>query len=150
MDKVINLVNLVGWTYLLVHIEIELVFNVRSYLESDITISLTVLRAMQLFQILDIVLLLMGKAKGNLFAAFFQILGRNIVTLYVMEPESGRIQYAGVVIVWSIAEVNRYLYYLFKDTPITGYLRYNAFLLLYPLGAVVETLIFNDYFSRHP
>jgi len=92
----------------------------------------------------------MGKAKGNLIAAFFQILGRNLVTLFVIEEDTGRLVYAFVVIVWSIAEVNRYLYYIYKDSPITGFLRYNGFLILYPLGGVAETLVFNNYFSRHP
>jgi very-long-chain (3R)-3-hydroxyacyl-CoA dehydratase len=136
MDKAINLVNLLGWTYLLVQTEIELVFNLEDYVTSDISLSLSILRVIQLLQISDIILLLMGKAKGNLMAAFFQILGRNIVTLFVIEENTGRLVYAFVVIVWSIAEVNRYLYYIFKDSPITGFLRYNGFLILYPLGAV--------------
>jgi very-long-chain (3R)-3-hydroxyacyl-CoA dehydratase len=58
--------------------------------------------------------------------------------------------FAGVVIVWSIADVNRYLYYLYKSNPITGFLRYNSFLILYPLGAVAETFCFSDYINRHP
>ena len=55
-----------------------------------------------------------------------------------------------VTMVWSMAQVNRYLYYLFKQSSITGFLRYNGFLILYPLGAVAETLVFNNYFERHP
>lgn len=150
MDRVINFVNLIGWMYILVQTEIEVVFNMKNYVTSDISLSLNILRCMQLLQVLDIVLLLMGKAKGNFFAAFFQILGRNIVTLIILEPETNRLTYAGVVIVWSLAEVNRYLYYLFKTNSVTGFLRYNGFLILYPLGGVAETLNFNDYFSRHP
>ena len=62
----------------------------------------------------------------------------------------GRVQFAMVTMVWSMAEVNRYLYYLFKQSSITGFLRYNGFLVLYPLGGVAETLVFNNYFERHP
>ena len=101
-------------------------------------------------QFCDILLLFAGLAKGNFFASFFQILGRNFVTFLVMEEESSRLAYAGVVIVWAIADANRYLYYLFKASPVTGFLRYNGFLILYPAGAVAESLIFQDHINRHP
>jgi very-long-chain (3R)-3-hydroxyacyl-CoA dehydratase len=44
-----------------------------------------------------------------------------------------------------MADVNRYLYYLFKNNSITGLLRYNSFLLLYPIGVLGEMLVINDY-----
>ena len=150
MERIINFVNLIGWTYILVQTQIQVVFNTQNYLTSDISLSVTILRAVQLLQILDLVLLLLGKAKGNFLAGFFQILGRNFVTLLVIEEDMHRLVYAGVVIVWSIAEVNRYLFYLYKSSSITAFLRYNGFLILYPLGAVAQTLVFNDYFKRHP
>ena len=95
-------------------------------------------------------MIFLGKAKGNVMASFFQIVGRNFVTLYVMENDTHRLYFAGTVIIWSIADANRYLYYLYKNSEITGFLRYNSFLVLYPLGGVAETLIFTDYFARHP
>ena len=89
MDKVVNFVNLIGWTYLLVQTEVELVFNMDNL--SDISLSVSILRAVQLFQITDIVLLLMGKVKGNLVPAFFQILGRNIVSLLnILKAENNK------------------------------------------------------------
>lgn len=103
---------------------------------SDISLSLNILRAVQLLQITDIVMMLMGKSKGNIVASFFQILGRNFVTLFVMEEGTDRIYFAAVVIIWSIADANRYLYYLYKNSDITGFLRYNSFLVLYPLGGI--------------
>ena len=137
MDKVVNLINLTGWTFLLVHIELELLFNLQEYYSSPISpTTLMVLRAVQLLQAFDIVLMLVGISKGNIVASFFQIIGRNFVTLFVMEEDGDRMRFAAIVIIWSIADVNRYLYYLFKNNSITGFLRYNSFLILYPLGAV--------------
>lgn len=47
-----------------------------------------------------------------------------------------------------MADTNRYMYYLFKNE-LTGFLRYNAFLVLYPLGVYSEMLAINDYIKRH-
>lgn len=86
MDKAVNLISLAGWTYLLLNIEFELIFNRDQFMEIDISTTLLILRAVQLFQVFDIVLVLLGISKGNVIAAFFQILGRNVVTLFLMEP----------------------------------------------------------------
>lgn len=150
MEKVVNIVNLAGWTYLLVNIEIELIFNREAYVSSDITLVLWILRAVQLFQVSDILLVLIGKSKGNVVAAFFQILGRNVVTLFLMEPETNHLSFAGVLVIWSIADINRYLYYIFKNNSLTAFLRYNSFLLLYPIGGFAEMVVINNYISRHP
>jgi hypothetical protein len=54
-----------------------------------------------------------------------------------------------VAITWSLADINRYLYYLFKDNPLTGMLRYNSFILLYPFGVFGEIMVINDFIKRH-
>lgn len=134
MDKVINIANLIGWSYLLTKVGFSVLTDHQSYANSDISLDLNLLRAIQLFQILDIVLIIIGKSKGSILGSFFQILGRNIVTLIFMQSESHKLKFAIVLIIWSIAEVNRYLYYIFKTNFITGLLRYNLFLVLYPIG----------------
>jgi hypothetical protein len=50
-----------------------------------------------------------------------------------MENTSSPLRVVAVLIPWSLAEVNRYVYYLSK-IPITTWLRYNAFIILYPIG----------------
>lgn len=149
MEKIINVVSLAGWAYLLLGTGMRLFVDRDSYLESDIGCDLWVLRAVQIFQSLEIVLILLGKSKGSVVGSFFQILGRNIVTLVFMSEQSNRLRFAMVVIIWSMADVNRYLYYLFKSNPITGFLRYNSFLLLYPVGVFGEMLIINDFIKIH-
>ena len=134
MDKVVNVVSLVGWSYLVLGIGLQLFLDRDSYLQSDISKDLLVLRALQLFQAIEIVLILLGKSKGSIVGAFFQILGRNIVTLIYMTNESDRLRFATVAIIWGMADINRYLYSLFKNNQLTGFLRYNSFLILYPVG----------------
>lgn len=42
-----------------------------------------------------------------------------------------------LLIVWSLAEISRFLFYTFPGR-VSRWLRYNAFLLAYPLGVVIE------------
>ena len=86
MDKVVNLINLTGWIFLLVDLEIQYVFHLQDFLSSDINFLVLTLRCVQLFQIFDMVLILLGKSKGNLVASFFQILGRLIVCMVFVQP----------------------------------------------------------------
>ena len=133
IDKIFNSISLAGWMYLHFNIGLQLFLNKELYLESDITTSVFVLQAVQLFQTTDILLILLGKSKGSIVGGFFQILGRNFVSLFMINNDTDKLFFAIVVVCWSMADINRYLYYLFKDK-ITGFLRYNSFLILYPLG----------------
>lgn len=145
MDKVINFANLAGWAYLLLSIGLQVFVDRQAFVASDITSSVYIIKGIQLFQVFDIILILLGKSKGSLIGSIFQILGRNIVTLIFINPDSDKLKFATVAILWSIAQVNRYLYYLFKDNRLTGFLRYNAFLVLYPFGTFGEMMIINDF-----
>ena len=149
MDKIVNILNLTGWAFLLVDLEIQLIFNLQDFLLQELSFPLLILRVVQLFQIFDILLVLLGKSKGSIVASFFQILGRGVVCFVFMEPDSDRLKFAAVAILWSIADVNRYLYYLFKDNAITSFLRYNSFIVLYPVGVFCEMLVINDYVDRN-
>ena len=98
---------------------------------------------------MDIVLILIGKSKGSILGAFFQILGRMVVAWGFAETTSNPLRFATVAIVWALADCNRYLYYLFKNHPLTAALRYNSFIFLYPIGVLGEMLLINDYIYRH-
>ena len=108
-----------------------------------------VLRFIQTFQLMDIILILIGKSKGSIMGAFFQILGRLIVAWGFVEPNSNKLRFATVAIIWALADCNRYLYYLFKNHPLTAALRYNSFIVLYPIGVLGEMMLINDYLQRH-
>ena len=85
------------------------------------------------FQILDIVMVLIGKSKGSLFGSIAQITGRLVVAWYFIEPETNKNSFAAMVTMWAIADSVRYSYYLTKNE-IIAFLRYNLFLILYPTG----------------
>lgn len=150
MEKVINIINLIGWSSVLLSVGLNLFVDPLAFMTADITLFLRILQVTQLLQISDILVALFGKTQGSLVGAFFQILGRNIVSLLFMSDETHHIKFALVAIIWSIADINRYLYYIFKDSFLTGFLRYNGFLLLYPLGITGEMFVINDFLSRNP
>lgn len=81
MDKAINIINLLGWSCLLLRVGLQVFLNREEFLVADIAFDVYLLKSVQLFQIFDIVLILLGKSKGSILGAFFQILGRNIVSL---------------------------------------------------------------------
>lgn len=140
-----NIISLGGWSYLLFAVGLQLFLDRDTFVQSDISCDVYVLRGIQLFQIIEIILILIGKSKGSIAGSFFQILGRNIVAQIFISPESNRLRFATVVIIWAMADINRYLYYLFKTNPLTGFLRYNSFIVLYPIGVYGEMLIINDF-----
>jgi very-long-chain (3R)-3-hydroxyacyl-CoA dehydratase len=142
---VVNSISVIGWGYILLKIGLQIFINREEYLASDISFDVMVLKGVQLFQIMDIILIVIGKSKGSLLGGFFQILGRNIVSLVFISEESDRLRFATVAIIWAMADINRYMYYLFKDNALTGFLRYNSFILLYPIGVFGEMMIINNF-----
>ena len=46
----------------------------------------------------------------------------------------------GTLVCWAVTEVIRYAFYTFKDMAVLKHLRYNLFLVLYPLGVSCELL----------
>jgi hypothetical protein len=134
MDKIINTVNLFGWLFVVGHVGISLFIDRESFLTSDISLDVWALQGVQLFQITDIILILIGVSKGSILGALMQISARNIVSLLFISAESDKLRFATVAIIWALADINRYLYYLLKKSLITGFLRYNSFIVLYPIG----------------
>lgn len=100
-----------------------------------------------MLNVLDIVFILLGVSRGSIWGSIAQIAGRLLVALVYMSTNIAPIPIANVLIAWSIADLNRYLYYLFKS-PITTWLRYNGFLLLYPIGIYGEMTVINDYLKK--
>jgi len=149
MDNIVNIINLAEWLYLPFHVGIHLFVDPQSFATSDITFDVNLLRFIQTFQIMDIILIIIGLSKGSIVGAFFQILGRFVVAWGFIEPETNNSNFVIVVIIWALADTNRYLYYLFKNHPLTSLLRYNSFLILYPIGVFGEMLVINDYIKRH-
>ena len=148
MDKVVNVLSFSGWLFLVIHVGAQLFMDPVGFRIANISLDVLVLRIVQTFQLMDMLLILIGKSQGNIVAAFFQILGRMSVLWIYISEETDPLKFGIVVLMWSIADANRYLYYLFKH-PILTVLRYNSFIILYPLGVYGEMMVMNDYLKRN-
>lgn len=93
-----------------------------------------------------------GFVRSPLLTTFAQVASRLLVVLGIFQslPDtqgSKSIVYITLLTAWSITEVVRYLFYFYSlcakegpPAPLT-FLRYNLFLILYPLGVSSELLI---------
>lgn len=87
--------------------------------------------------------------KSNFFYTFLQIGARLLILVFVVQLnlQNGLSNpnfsflfpiYKLMVLVWCIAEIIRSSYYLKKDSKLITWLRYNAFILCYPIGVASE------------
>jgi hypothetical protein len=112
---------------------------------TEIAITVGLLKLIQLLQVADLILILAKKSQGSPVSCFFQLLGRNVVSLYFVSSDSHPGKLMPMCWAWAVADCLRYLYYLNKENKWLGHLRYNAFIILYPFGVYHEMLVINDY-----
>eukprot|EP00826_Nyctotherus_ovalis_P024176 TRINITY_DN1873_c0_g1_i10.p1 TRINITY_DN1873_c0_g1~~TRINITY_DN1873_c0_g1_i10.p1 ORF type:complete len:166 (-),score=25.18 TRINITY_DN1873_c0_g1_i10:109-606(-) len=96
----------------------------------------------QCAQALDVVFAILGMTRTNWIFSFIQIGARLFVifcSLRVYPDFNGAVM---VLLAWSLADIIRFGYYFFKDMKNQPYfikwLRYSAFIVLYPLGMIYE------------
>eukprot|EP01023_Acetabularia_acetabulum_P027443 TRINITY_DN2599_c0_g1_i1.p1 TRINITY_DN2599_c0_g1~~TRINITY_DN2599_c0_g1_i1.p1 ORF type:complete len:262 (-),score=18.90 TRINITY_DN2599_c0_g1_i1:102-887(-) len=102
----------------------------------------------QLICLLETLHASLGIIKSNPAVAFIQWLGRWNVIYFVVHnvPDVQDIAATGVLILaWSLAEVCRYPWYFLNlcniESKAMTYLRYSAFIPLYPLGVAAEIIL---------
>ena len=141
MTTLYNAVNLSGWGYVLYLWFSGLLYATdTNYYELIHTISVV-----QCFAIMEPLMILAGKVKSSLATAVIQLLSRLIFPLWFFQvadvASNLQLQAAlGVMcLAWSVTEITRGLFYLTKYRPIT-ILRYNLFIVLYPMGVLGEVL----------
>ena len=133
MGNFINALNIIGWSTILCLVYHKFFSEPNYFYRSDITLEVGLVALVQTFQLLDILLILIGKSKGSLIGTMTQQLGRLVVVCYFLEAETNRFYFALMITMWSIAEITRYLYYILKNETMT-FLRYHLFIILYPVG----------------
>lgn len=104
-------------------------------------------------QLLDIFFLLIGITRNSLINVFPQIMSR-IVLVHMIFPlvEEGHWSIFLAVMCWSFAEIVRFSFYALKEMDICVYttylgrpvatVRYNLFIVNYPLGVSSELFSF--------
>jgi very-long-chain (3R)-3-hydroxyacyl-CoA dehydratase len=148
-NKLYNSVSLLGWVTVQILTTSVLLTEkeaMRGTTSEQFALPIYLTQMLQVMQILDIVFILVGISKGSIVSSIAQISGRLLVALVYMSTNISPIPIANVLIAWSLAETNRYLYY---KNSITTWLRYNGFLVLYPIGIYGEITLINDYLAKN-
>jgi very-long-chain (3R)-3-hydroxyacyl-CoA dehydratase len=111
----------------------------------------TYFTATQSLMVLDIVHVLLKLAAGSVVTTFLQIVSRLYVAWVVLPAQDSLPVWNYVMFVaWSLAEVIRFQYYVRKNSSGLLFLRYNAFIVLYPMGVLTGELplLWRDYTTR--
>lgn len=150
INKLYNVVSLFGWVAvqtLVTSLVIGFPEEMRADNSEHFAIPIRIAQATQVLNALDILFIILGVSKGSIIGTLAQLAGRLLVVLVYISTDIAPVPIANVLIAWSIADLNRYLYYLVKS-PITTWLRYNGFLVLYPVGIYGEMTVINDYIKK--
>ncbi len=137
-----NISQFLGWTIILAKVVLSAAQgNLHVLQDSFVSQTLGVVQGLQF---LDLVFAILGLSSTKLVPSLIQVGGRNAVVWWAF-PYAVNTPYPLLTIVcWAIADIIRFLTYL-NDSLSLGLdwikiLRYNAFILLYPLGITGEFL----------
>lgn len=146
---VYNLLQVILWTTVLLTLCLSVITtDASTYLPS-----LKVAKTAQTLAWLEVLHAFIGFG-GSVSTSVIQTLGRYIVLVFVAIPiplVHGTTITAFLLLSWSLADVIRYAFYistlLTLSVPWLLWLRYSMFLLLYPIGAISEWLIYYQTLS---
>jgi hypothetical protein len=77
--QAVNAINVLGWGAVIFLVASKFLINPTLFFNQDLSFEIKLVKYIQAFQVLDIVLILAGKSKGSLFGSIAQITGRLIV-----------------------------------------------------------------------
>ncbi|CAG2189120.1 HACD [Mytilus edulis] len=140
-----NLFQFVGFTYITVALIVKYTRLGEAALKTGFDTVGTQLMVVQAVAVMEIVHPLLGIVKTSAIAPFLQVLGRNF-SLFVILYHEPRLHTAPAVFclffVWSAIECFRYPFYMLstlgKKIGFITWLRYTAWIPLYPLGILLE------------
>jgi very-long-chain (3R)-3-hydroxyacyl-CoA dehydratase len=95
----------------------------------------------QSLMVLDIVHVLLRLTPGDFLTTLLQVASRLYLAWFILpaQPAISRWNYV-MFTAWSLAEIIRYFYYNVPTLKTLTFLRYSAFLVLYPLGVLTGEL----------
>ncbi|CAC5416763.1 HACD [Mytilus coruscus] len=140
-----NLFQFIGFTYITVALIVKYTRLGEAALKTGFETVGTQLMVVQAVAVMEIVHPLLGIVKTSAIAPFLQVLGRNF-SLFVILYHEPRLHTAPAVFclffVWSAIECFRYPFYMLstlgKKIGFITWLRYTAWIPLYPLGILLE------------
>lgn len=113
------------------------------YFLSPETATLRYITLCQTYFLLEIVNILVGSSKSSIFPTTIQLSSRLLISWLLYLNNTLNKIYGVMFISWYVADLIRYLYYTSKFN-IFKKLRYNLFIILYPLGTFIEIYFLNS------
>ena len=99
-----------------------------------------------LFEILNVII---GASGSTIIPTTLQLFSRVYIIWYIIYLHKiNTILVTLLLFVWNLSDLVRFLFYLFR-TGIFRKLRYNAFLILYPIGILLEIYLINSIYMMH-
>ncbi|KAF5270294.1 hypothetical protein FQA39_LY08405 [Lamprigera yunnana] len=143
-----NLMMFVGFTYIVTVLAIRYIRDGAKCFPEIYDVIGTTVRYLHILQFSEVILVLIKWTSGSLITSFIQIGGRIAIILLLIDPEP-RIQVDPVVsylyLIWSSIEIIRYPFYIAQvckiNLSLLTWLRYSAWIVLYPLGLSSEVII---------
>jgi hypothetical protein len=96
------------------------------------------LRFTQCVGVMELIFSYLRISSSSVFTTFLQLMSRLLVCIVFLSKNDSAATVSFFLIPWSIADSTRLLYYVYKESILLGKLRYNLFLILYPVGCVGE------------
>ena len=138
---------LLGWSYVLYE---TIKYTVNYHDSKSLNKALLALKIFQLTQFLDVLFAKIKLTKANFTASLIQVTARNLSAFWFYHEHTPRNIILMTLFAWCIAEIVRSLYYLLKDYYFIQFLRYNLFIILYPIGITGEILASEFYRANNP
>ncbi|CCK68619.1 enoyl-CoA hydratase PHS1 KNAG_0B01760 [Huiozyma naganishii CBS 8797] len=146
-----NLLSALGWGYILLRVVLSILMfrdDPAHFYQS----TRNVVTAVQCCATMEIVNSALGLVRSPLFTTVAQVFSRLLIVIGVFQylPETAlcsTVVYKTLLVAWSTTEIVRYwFYYKMLQSPagppkFIKWLRYNMFIVLYPLGVASELLL---------
>ncbi|KCZ82335.1 hypothetical protein H312_00358 [Anncaliia algerae PRA339] len=103
----------------------------------------------QSFFVFEIINIMIGATRSTYLATIIQVTSRVYISWVVAYYHNlNNIYLTIMLIVWNISDMIRYLFYIFRGKLLKK-LRYNAFIILYPVGIGLEIFLTNMVYLKH-
>ncbi|KAK3097558.1 hypothetical protein FSP39_010781 [Pinctada imbricata] len=145
---VYNMFQFVGFSFIVLLLLLRLYKDGKEAFSQSMTTVGTQLMVCQTMAVMEIIHPILGLIKSSAIPPLIQVLGRSIILFVIIHHEE-RIHDAPAVyfliLTWSLVELIRYPFYMLglvnKKIYLVTWLRYTAWIPLYPLGFLLEGIV---------
>lgn len=102
----------------------------------------------QAFFLVELLNIKTKKSNAMLLPTLLQLSSRLFISFLSVMYDLNHLYYNIMCFSWYLSDCIRYLYYIFR-TKLFKFMRYNFFIVLYPLGTGIEIYFLNQVYFKH-